>query len=227
MKHLFLLAMCCCIIGAGASTVNTAWAQSTTTASPLQRRKASDTLHMALRIEDQQYCTKVVNAQYSYTVLRLRLKASLTNVSQEALILHRYGGDIYRVLLSRSPVTSRTKDYAYDAHYNVANLNPPRAFPELAPTAEFFILKPNESHDYEYDRTVDIDITNPAEPGRKLPPGDYLLEIVTTTWEWPAAKAEELQQRWAKYGYFWNYDVKSLPESLKLETQNSTLPLCQ
>lgn len=230
MKPTFLLLMLFCgLVANSASREATAQTPSVVPNSRPQKRKVSETVQLTTRVLNQQYCTQIVDPQNRYTKLRLKLKLTLRNLSNEPLIIHRYGGHIYRVLLSKSLAKAQAKRHLYDEQFSIIQpyLFTHRDFPEATPTDEFLILKPNEFHEYEYESAIDISLTDLAEPAQKLRHGDYLLEIKIETWQWPIEKAEELQQRWAKYGYFWYYDVKSLPMPLRIEKQNLTTDICQ
>lgn len=228
MKPILLLLLCGIAVCAAFHEV-AAQTQAGAPDSRNEKRKVSETVQLTTKIVSQQYCAQVIEPQHQETQLMLWLKLTLKNVSNESLIVPRYANNIYNVFLSRSLAQAQAKRYVYDAHYSFMRLDSftRREFTEAAPTDEFIILMPGEFHEYEYKSGIDISLTNLDEPPRNLRPGDYFLEVKIATWQWRVEQLEELQQRWASYGYLWGYDVKSLPMPIRVEKQSSPPPICQ
>lgn len=227
MKPIFSSLLLLTVIGTSVSHRDFGQGQG---ASPVwhdQARESSPRVQLTMKIVSQQYCKQVVGQQHE-TQLRLKLKLVLRNVSSEPLIIHRYSASIFRVVLSKSLRKAEAKTYAYDANYSLMrSLSGERDFSDSSPKNEFIVLKPNEFHQYEYDQQTEISLTDLGNPKWRLPSRDYFLQINIETWSWALAKAEELQQRWAKYGYFWYSDAKSEPLPLRIEQPTSMTTKCE
>lgn len=199
----------------------------------LLRIQSRNVSTMAVRlitsVASQQYCTKAIDSQTGDPQLRLRLKLRVTNVSQEGLIIPRYGAATFGVVLSESLRDAEAQHYAYDSYSVLRKFRLAEPdFPMVAPPKEFFaVLKPDEYYDYEYSQQIDISLTDPGNQEWGLRSGNYLLQIRIQTWSWDGEKAKELQQRWAKYGYLWHYDVKSEPLHIRVEKPKTLKATCQ
>lgn len=194
---------------------------------PDRNRKVSETVQLSALIASQQYCFQPVDNRRLDETLRLKLRLRVTNVSDETLVIHRYGHAVFNVRLSETLAKARAKNYAYETHATLMRSLEQRQFDDAAPTNEFRVLRPNESFEYEYPEQIDITVQDGLQPEQNLNSGNYFLQVKTQTWAWETKKAAELQRRWARYGYFWFYDITSLPLPLRIEKPPSITSVCQ
>lgn len=85
----------------------------------------------------------------------------------------------------------------------------------------FVTLKSGESYDSD-PKFVGFVLIRSSEVGR-LSKANHILQVRVSTWNEPAALAQELVVVWRKYGVLWWQDVTSQPMPFKIERASSPI----
>lgn len=167
----------------------------------------------ALRYEHT--CLQVIdeNRQAIHSTLTFRVR--ITNVSRRSLIIYRYGPAYFDSRLGTSVADMPNRKFRFEQRPAIPNA-PSRTFEEAAPTNEFRLLQPNDS--FTYDPQV-ISFSGESLDG-------LYLQLKATTWFWEVEKAEQLRQRWARYGELFYQDVTVEPIQLTLNKSGAATPRC-
>jgi hypothetical protein len=179
-------------------------------------------MELTTTVVSQELTSKVENGR-SLPVLILKLRMSVRNLSDRTVILHRYGGDIYHVMVTKGDHYASREELEYESWMCSVPLEGmylnERTFPDPSPTDEFVTIAPNGVFDFVVDQTVKLELINSDNGKRRLNAGSYFLRVRASTWQWTEASAVDLQSRWAKYGNFWFHDLTSVPMAFVIEPE--------
>jgi len=188
-----------------------------------EKSKLTETVKLVADISDHGQCVQTLADGTREELLGLQLRFTITNVSAEPIIIHRYAHGVFKVQVSKTLALLRAGVYVYDERATF--IQPPgvprREFGD-ALTGEFRILKPNESFVYEYPENVAITVGDLRAHSENLTAGNYYLQTTMTTWMWGPKTAERLQQQWAKLGRFFYQNVTSEPIALTIDKPGIT-----
>ncbi len=192
-------------------------------------RQQKPRVRLTTSVVSQHYCTEIIGT-YRETTLRLMIKLKIENLSNEPVIIYRYGGGGFHwVFLSRSIAKAQAGHHVYETHGSIIQADRflKHDLPEPVLRDDFPVLKPKEAWEYQYQNELNISVDDTSQPSLNLRSGEYFLQVVTQTWSWSDKKAEELNKRWARDGYFWHHDVRSEPMPLRIEKPQSVIPMCK
>lgn len=171
-----------------------------------------------------QLTTSIINQRYcAGNQLMLTLKLQYTNVGNQPLILFKFAKVIYQSMVSRSVRDSEAKRYEQDASISAYSSMDYISVDTPSPGPLFVILKPTESFEDEDIVNVFINDGKSIFNRKFLRPGDYVLEVRTSTWGSSPEQAERLRARWKQYGDFWSWDIKSLPMPFKIDEERKVV----
>ena len=227
MRYYLCLAVSCLLVGVFL-VQNTASSGALRSQSrQTQVRAAPRSLQLTTTLVAQEYCRNRVTKE---SQLDLTLKLSVKNISNVTLLICRYCNSIFRVVLSKSLRKAESGNYAYDQRSTMSHF----PFPEgsdadqLSPEHGLFVtLKPGETFDYEYPQRIDITLTDADDPSENVSPGQYLLQVKIETWDWDEERFKTLEQRWAKYGSLWYWNIASEPLDISIEKPKSITTICK
>ena len=174
-------------------------------------------------------CIQPIDADSNEERSRLRLRFSVTNVSNQVLIILRHTPGMFDGKLSRTLADLPVRKFVFNERPKLNSAPPYNLDAVAAPTKEFRILQPGESFTYEPADLVFSATVSSLHPGNGTGPrleGDYVLQLKLATWFWETEKAEVVQQRWAPYGRLLYSDLASEPIPIKIPKPGDTTPPC-
>ena len=160
-------------------------------------------------------CIQVVNENRQAIHSRLSFRLRLTNVSTRPLIIYRHAPALFDSRLGASLADMPNRKFNFEQRPALPHLMP-RDFQEATPTNEFRILRPNESWVYE-DQVMTFS-------GESL--DGFFLQLKAATWLWEVEKAEQLRERWSRYGDLFYQDVTVEPFALTINKPSAATPRC-
>lgn len=176
-----------------------------------------------------QLTTSVIDRQFSKNVdgslaLSLKLQLRYTNVGNQPLILYKGSKLIHRHTTSRSVRDAEAKRFLSDHSLSIysqggAEIN------ELSLDRLFVILQPGDSYERDALNFVVLQVEpNATEAtGAALSPGEYMLQVTTSTWPDSEKLAKELRHQWQQSGLLWYDPVVSVPMLFKVEQDHNDL----
>jgi hypothetical protein len=143
--------------------------------------------------------------------LRLKLRLTFTNVSDQPIILYRLSRNIVYTRVSKTIEDLQTKRFEQDSSSDVIlSSENSEAINESSPSKSFVILQKGKSFKSEGEADVFVSYKNEKKPGA-VPEGSHVLQIWVSTWESMRTKPEEVRERWKSKGLLWFYDLPSEP----------------
>lgn len=172
---------------------------------------------------DVQQCVqpKYGNTQDERTKLRIRF--TITNVSDQPLIIYRDAPSIFDLRIVRRELDFPKVPFNYERRPTF-NCPPLLKYETINPGDDFQILQPNDTLTHEPAAFEFVDTTS-AERKRRLE-GDYFVKFRVATWYWDVWKAEILEQRWIGSGRLFYSELETEPIAITLPKPDATTPRC-
>jgi hypothetical protein len=171
-------------------------------------------------------CTQPIDDDRQEERSKLRLSFTVTNVSDQLLIIYKVVPGMFDGRLSRTPADLPVRKFQFDERPKFNCAPPYKLDDDAAPTNEFRILQPNESFTYGPADLLFSATTSSLYSDTPRLEGDYTLQLKLATWFWETEKAELLQQRWAPYGRLVYSDVVAEPIAITIPKTSAKTPRC-
>jgi hypothetical protein len=154
---------------------------------------------------------------------KLRIRFTLTNVSDQPLIIYSRAPSAFDLRIVRREIDFAKVPFKYEQRPTF-NCPPPLKFETINPGDDFQILQPNESLTHEPAALEFFDTTS-VERKRRLE-GDYFVKLRVATWYWDVWKAEILEQRWSGAGRLFYSELETEPIAITIPKPGATTPRC-
>ena len=154
---------------------------------------------------------------------KLRIRFTITNVSNQPLIIYRQAPAVFDLRIVRREIDFPKVPFNFD-HRPTFNCAPPLKFEGDAPGNDFQLLQPNGSLTHEPE-ALRFDDTTSSERTRRLE-GDYFVKLRVATWYWDVWKAEILEQRWIGSGRLFYSELVTEPIAITIPKPNAATPRC-
>ena len=154
---------------------------------------------------------------------KVRIRFTITNVSDQPLIIYREAPSIFDLRIVRREIDFPKVPFNYEQRPTF-NCAPTLKFETITPGDDFQILQPNESLTHEPPAFEFVDTTS-VERKRRLE-GDYFLKFRVATWYWDVWKAEILEQRWIGAGRLFYSELVTEPIAITIPKPDATTPRC-
>lgn len=179
-----------------------------------------------LEVSRLRLTTSLVSSQYckepgSDTSINLRLKLRLqyTNLGQQPLILYKYDNSISRTMVSRDPADAFNQRYLWDMSLTTVTGGKDVTIESAAPSTSFSVLAPGQFYETETETTVFVRRKINGGESDGLAPGQYLLQVIVSTWPESGDLAKRLSERWQANGLLWSKPLKSEPMAFKIHAK--------
>ena len=160
-------------------------------------------LRLTTRIVDQKYCD---SGYPDMAMLRLSLRLSYTNVSEQPLILYKGSNLMHYLLVGGNERELANKNYETNMHVGWITSGPGLA-EDGKPGKEFVVLAPRKSYQTEMGSvSIPIDLNSTTE---FLKAGEHVFQGVTETWPGTEQQFERLTRKWKTVGVLWGKNVRS------------------
>ncbi len=181
-----------------------------------ERRKHP--LRLTTNIISQRLCQ---NDDASMT-LSLKLRLRYANLGYEPLILYKSSNLIYRHTTSRNAEQAEAEQYITDYSLSIASSGGAK-IDESSLNSLFVILRPGDEYKVDALNVVAIPVVPnaPKVLGAGLPPGQYVLQVTTSTWPELEEIAQELRGKWLQSGHLWYDSIKSAPMPFEIPPYRS------
>ncbi|HKR02506.1 MAG TPA: hypothetical protein VJT09_17650 [Pyrinomonadaceae bacterium] len=156
-------------------------------------------LQLTIGVVNQASC----RANAGTDMLQLTLKLRYTNAGSRKLILYRGNRLFYQVFVSRSREDALARRFEmYTTHSRYFDEQPEK-ISAAHPGGVFVTLPPGAS--YETRQVIAVPVAREAASrvNVAIPPGEHVVNIVTSTWYESRKLAEELRERWSPRGFLW------------------------
>ena len=154
---------------------------------------------------------------------KVRIRLTITNVSDQPLIIYREAPAIFDMRIVRREIDFPKVPFNFDLRPTF-NCPPPLKFEPDVPGSEFQILQPNESLTHE---PAPLRFDNSTASERKIRfEGDYFVKLRVATWYWDVWKAEILEQRWINSGRLFYSELVTEPIAITIPKPSATTPRC-
>jgi hypothetical protein len=174
-----------------------------------------------------QLTTSIINQRYckndkSSLVLQLNLRLLYTNVGDQPIILYKSSKLIHQHTTSRSVQDAQAKRFTSDYSLSIYSTNNIE-INESSLGNLFVVLQPGATYEREALNVVVLPVLfNATEAGKStLSPGEYVLQVTTSTWPESEEHAKELRTKWLQSGFLWYDTVTSMPMHFRVEKQRS------
>ena len=181
---------------------------------PIGGERQEPPLRLTTGIVGQRY---LKNDDGSLT-LHLQLRLRYTNVGYQPLILYKGSKLIHRHTTSRSAADAEAGRFTSDYALSISSAGGAE-LDESSLDRLFVILQPGESYERDALNVVALQVTPdaPETPGAALTPGEYVLQVTTSTWPDSEELARELGGRWQGAGLLWHDPAVSAPVPFRVE----------
>lgn len=176
-----------------------------------------------------QLTTTIIRKKYcknddSSLALNLKLQLRYTNVGNQPLILYKGSKLIHRHTTSRSVEDAEAKRFTSDYSLSIYS----EGGSEINKSSLdrlFVILQPGDKYEREALNIVALRVVPDATeaPAGALPPGEYFLQVETSSWPESDELAKDLHNQWRQSGLLWYDPVVSVPMQLKVERRRSVV----
>ena len=170
-----------------------------------------------------QQCIQPKDDQSQEERSKLRIRFTITNVSDQPLIIYRQAPSAFDLRIVKREIDFPRVAFNFDQGPTF-NCAPPLNFEAAAPGNDFQVLQPNESLSHEPAGLLFADTTS-SERKRRLE-GDYFVKLRVATWYWDVWKAEILEQRWIGNGRLFYSDLVTEPIAINIPKPDATTPRC-
>ncbi|HEX5888214.1 MAG TPA: hypothetical protein VFY61_05905 [Pyrinomonadaceae bacterium] len=191
-----------------------------------QRDEKQALVKVSAEVISVRQCINSIDDQRQTTLTELLLRLIITNVNSRPLIIYRYDPAAFDARLSRSLADMPNSTFHFKERPALALTPPARNFHEPDPTNDFRILQPNESFTYAAPESVIFLSTESPSSKKHVFEGEMFLQLKAQTWYWEVEKAEQLRQRWARYGEFFYQDVTVEPFRFTINKSGADTPRC-
>lgn len=171
-------------------------------------------LRLTTSIVEQRYCRNDDGS----LALSLRLRLRYTNVGHQPVILYKGSKLIHRHTTSRDLKDAEAGQFTSDYSLTIYSgggieIN------ESSLDSLFVTLQPEAPYEREALNVVVLPVTSGAAgtAPATLRPGEYVLQVTTSTWPESEELAQELRTRWQQRGLLWTDVVTSMPMPFKVE----------
>ena len=170
-----------------------------------------------------QQCIQLKDDQSQEERSKLRIRFTITNVSDQPLIIYRLAPSVFDLRIVRREIDFPKVPFNFD-HRPTFNCAPILNFEAVAPGNDFQVLQPNESITHEPEPLLFSDTTS-SERKRRLE-GNYFVQLRVATWYWDVWKAEILEQRWIGNGRLFYANLVTEPIAINIPKPDATTPRC-
>jgi hypothetical protein len=154
---------------------------------------------------------------------KLRIRYTITNVSDQPLIIYRYAPAVFDLRIVKREIDFPKVPFNFEQGPTF-NCAPPLKFESVNPGEDFKILQPNETHTYEPLGPHFADTVSPE--GKRRLEGDYFVKLRVATWYWDVWKAEMLEQRWLPLGRLLYSELVTEPIAINIPKPGPATPRC-
>jgi hypothetical protein len=175
-------------------------------------------LQLTTSIISQRYCKN----DKSSLVLQLNLGLVYTNVGYQPLILYKGSKLIHRHTTSSSIQDAQAKRFISDFSLSIYTASDVEV-DESSVDNLFVVLQPGATYEREALNVVALPVLfNATEASRPaLSPGEYVLQVRTSTWPESIERARELRTKWMHSGFLWYNTVTSRPMPFRVKKPDS------
>ena len=186
----------------------------------LSQTDGKPSLRLTTRIIDHKYC----DSGYPDTaMLRLSLRLTYTNLSQQPLILYKGSALMHYVMVSSNEQEARDKHYETNMHVGWVT-DETKLTEGARPGSEFVVLAPSESYAVDGGLvSVPIDLNSTTS---FLKAGEHVFQGVTETWPGNEKQFDRMRKKWANIGPLFGSNVRSEPMPLTVD-KNPKLVDCK
>jgi hypothetical protein len=186
-------------------------------ASVLQQAATQERLPVRLTttLISQRYCKEPGNDMSAN--LRMKLRLRYTNQAQQSVILYKYDNTISRAMVSKSPIDAVAQRYVWDLMLTTVTGGKEETIESATPGTSFTVLQPGQFYEAQEEITVFVRRGRNGKESDGLPPGDYFLQVVVSTWPESVSLAEGLRKRWQAIGLLWSGGLKSEPAAFRVD----------
>jgi hypothetical protein len=170
-----------------------------------------------------QQCIQSIDEYSQDERSKLRLRFTITNVSDQPLIIYRRAPSAFDLRIVKREIDFPKVPFKYEERPTF-NCAPPLNFDAATPGNDFQILQPNESLTHE-PAAMEFANTTSAKRKRRLE-GDYFVKFRVATWYWDVWKAEILEQRWIGNGRLFYSELETEPIAITIPKPDATTPRC-
>ena len=141
----------------------------------------------------------------------LRMRFTFKNTGSGPVMVHKRSF-LVRSLVSTSPRAAAAGKYIMESRGDMWGMFPFR------PTdlSNFAILGPGEVYALDDERESFFVSDDPANPHRRLRPGNYFLQVEVVTWPY-LDKPRPFRNKWKDTGYLWSEGITSQPMPFTIE----------
>jgi hypothetical protein len=143
--------------------------------------------------------------------LRMKLRLRYTNQARQSVILYKYDNTISRAVVSKSPMDALAHRYVWDLTLTTVTDGKKDTRERATPGTSFTVLQPGQFYEAEGEITIFVRQAQNGKESDGLPPGDYFLQVIVSTWPDSVSFAESLRKRWQAIGLLWSGALKSEP----------------
>lgn len=148
--------------------------------------------------------------------LRMKLRLRYTNQAQQSVILYKYDNTVSRAVVSKSPIDALEQRYMWDMALTTVTGGKKEMLESATPGTSFTVLHPGQFYEAEEEITIFVRRTHNGKESDGLPPGDYFLQVIVSTWPESVSLAESLRKRWQAIGLLWSGALKSEPAPFRI-----------
>jgi hypothetical protein len=147
----------------------------------------------------------------------MKLRLRYTNEAQHPVILYKHDNTISREMVSSNLADARAQSYVWDLALTTVTGGKRETIETATPSMSFSILRPGQFYEAEQEITLFVRRTRNGKESDGLPPGDYFLQVIVSTWPESFSLAEHLGDRWQAFGTLWSGALKSEPMPFKID----------
>lgn len=173
-------------------------------------------IELKTEILEKRFCTFELTDE-GVGSLRLKLRLTFTNISDQPIILYRLSRNIVYTRVSKTIEDLQAKRFEQDSSSDViSSSDNSEAINESSPSKSFVILQKGNSLKSEGAADVFVSYKNEKKLGA-VPEGSHVLQIWVSAWESMKTEPEEVRERWKSKGLLWFYDLPSVPMPFSFE----------
>jgi hypothetical protein len=177
-------------------------------------------LRLTSNLISQRYCREPDSENSDN--LRMKLQLRYVNSGPHPLILYKYDNTVSRTMVSRDPADATVERYIWDLSLTTVTGGKNVTIDSLAPSSSFCVLPSNQSFETEVETTIFVSRADNSVESDGLPPGEYFLQVVVSTWPHSESLAERVRDRWRAFGLLWSDDIKSEPMQFRIDSDRPT-----